>query len=86
MELFNTVTRNNDIVILTGLRRVGKTSLMKLYIERLLLNVSPNYILYISLDSYAFSQMSIMDIIELFRGEHKIPRKDKIYRNIAFKF
>ncbi len=79
LELFNKSSKNKDIVILTGLRRVGKTSLMKLYIEKLLTRISADRILYISLDSYAFSQISIMDIIELFRGEHKIPRNDKIY-------
>jgi predicted AAA+ superfamily ATPase len=31
--------KRKDIAILTGLRRIGKTTLMKLFIERLIKNV-----------------------------------------------
>ncbi len=71
---------NKQIIALTGLRRVGKTTLMKLIIKELIKNgTAPKYILYVSLDDYLFHQNSIIDIINEYRKLHKLKIKEKIY-------
>ncbi len=69
-----------QIVVLTGLRRVGKTTLMKLIIEELIESgVSPNHILYVSLDDYLLHKNSIQEVVNEFRTIHKIKIEEKIY-------
>lgn len=71
---------NNHIITLTGLRRVGKTSLMKLIIKELIENeIAPNNIFYISLDDYVLQKNSIIDIVNEFRTLHKLRMADKVY-------
>ena len=71
---------NKQIIILTGLRRVGKTSLMKLVIKDLLTSeIKPENILYVSLDDYLLSKNSIIEIINEFRKLHKLKIEEKIY-------
>ena len=68
------------IIILTGLRRVGKTSLMKLIINELICSkIEPNHILYISLDDYLLHKNNIIEIINEFRQLHKIKIEEKIF-------
>ena len=68
------------IIILTGLRRVGKTSLMKLIIDELLAqNIEANHIFYISLDDYLIQKNTIIEIVNEFRKLHKIKVEEKIY-------
>ena len=68
------------IIILTGLRRVGKTSLMKLIIDELISkNIEADHILYISLDDYLLRHNSILEIINEFRELHKIKIEEKVY-------
>jgi len=72
---------NKDIVFLTGLRRVGKTSILKDFIS-LLINVktiNPKYIFYISLDLIALNHMSITEIIKEYKKIHKISSSKKLY-------
>jgi len=73
--------KRKDIAILTGLRRIGKTTLMKLLIERLIKshNIEPKRIFYISLDSYGLEHYSIMEIIDEYRKIHKLPFAEQIY-------
>ena len=68
-----------SIEMITGLRRVGKTALMKLLIEELLSEISADNILYISLAAYGLEKYSIHDILEEFRKLHKHPRNRKLY-------
>ncbi len=69
-----------QIVILTGLRRVGKTTLMKLIIEELITKGVPHrHILYVSLDDYLLHKNSIIEIVNEFRKIHKIKIEEKIY-------
>jgi len=68
---------NRHIIILTGLRRVGKTSLMKLMIRELD-DVNPNHIFYISLDDYLVHNYSILELVNEFRKLHKIKIEEKI--------
>ena len=69
-----------QIIILTGLRRVGKTTLMKLIIEELISKgVNPKYILYVSLDDYLLHKSNILEIVNEFRKVHKIKIEEKIF-------
>jgi len=53
LSRLNKYLRQKQIVILTGLRRVGKTTLMKLIIKELLAtNIDKEHIFYVSLDDY----------------------------------
>ena len=71
---------NKSIIFLTGLRRVGKTSLMKLLISHLIQHkVEPKYILYISLDDYILKDNSLEEILTEYRKAHKISLDKKIY-------
>ena len=71
---------DKTIVILTGLRRVGKTTIMKLFIQKLLQKgVSPTHIFYVSLDDYALEKPSIMDIVSDYRKLHKLHLDERVY-------
>ena len=73
--------KNDQIIFLTGLRRIGKTSLMKLLIENLISHqgIDSSRILYISLDDYSLFKSSILDIVEEFRKIHEISFQEKIF-------
>jgi len=73
--------KRKDIAILTGLRRIGKTTLMKLFIEKLIKNhdIEPKRIFYISLDTYGLEHYSIMEIIDEYRKIHKLSFSEEIY-------
>jgi len=69
-----------QIIILTGLRRVGKTTLMKLIIEELIAKgIDSKHILYVSLDDYLLHKNNILEIVNEFRKVHKIKIEEKIY-------
>ncbi len=69
-----------QIIILTGLRRVGKTTLMKLIIEELITKgIDSKHILYVSLDDYLLHKNNILEIVNEFRQVHKIKIEEKIY-------
>ena len=59
--------KSKDIVLLTGLRRVGKTTLLKQIIMELLKTEKPEHIFYISLDSVILEQMNILEIVDKYR-------------------
>ena len=70
-----------DIIFLTGLRRVGKTSIMKNFIAMLINQhgIDPKEIFYISLDLYALDDYTIGDILNEYRKIHKLPSQQKVY-------
>ena len=72
---------SKEILFLTGLRRVGKTTLLKLFIRHLIEieKISPKHIFYISLDDYLVAKKSILEIVEEYRKVHKIRFREKIY-------
>lgn len=71
---------NKQIIVLTGLRRVGKTTLMKLLIKRLIKKeIKSDHILYVSLDDYMLTANSIIDIINEFRKIHKLKVEERIF-------
>lgn len=68
-----------DVEILTGLRRVGKTSIMKLFIAELCQSFDPKKILYASLDSISLEKLQISELVREFRKIHQHKRDEKIY-------
>lgn len=70
-----------DIVILSGLRRIGKTTAMKILIKDLIneYHISPKKIFYISLDDYLLSSQSILEIVDEYRKCQRIKFEEKIY-------
>ena len=70
-----------DIILLTGLRRTGKTTLMKMAIQALIRDygVKPSYIFYCSLDYYGLEHYSIMEIVEEFLKLQKISTSEKTF-------
>ena len=75
-----TLLPEKTVVILTGLRRIGKTTLLKLFIQRLLdKGIPPSHIFYVSLDDYSLRQLSILDIISEYREIHRLSLSTKVY-------
>ncbi len=81
LEEMERVANNRDIIFLTGLRRVGKTSILKNFIDTLVnqKGIHPKEIFYISLDLYALDSYSIGEIVDEYRKIHKIPGDRKVY-------
>jgi predicted AAA+ superfamily ATPase len=72
---------SRDILMLTGLRRVGKTTIMKMLIHHLLISaqVRPQQILYLSLDDYRLFSVTLADIIDAVRKLHRLRFDEKLY-------
>jgi uncharacterized protein len=67
------------IVMVTGLRRVGKTTLLRQLIDDMLADVAPADIFYVSLDAYGLESYSIHEIVEQYRMLHRHQSDRKIY-------
>jgi len=72
---------NKDVILLTGLRRVGKSTLLKQLIFSLINdhNIDSKKICYLSLDSFSFKDKSISDLVREFRKIHNLKINEKIY-------
>ena len=71
---------SKDVVLLTGLRRVGKTTLMHQLIHRLIEgDVPPDRVLYVSLDNLALKDRTILDIVEAFRRMNGLGHEERTY-------
>lgn len=79
LEFLKQNTKNKDIIILIGLRRVGKTSLLKNHIARLLINIEPKFIFYASLDSMTLEKFSLNEILREYRKIHQLKRNEKLW-------
>lgn len=71
--------KSKEILFITGLRRIGKTTIMFQLIKYLLNKIPPEDILYLRLDSVKFIDISIGELIEKYREIHKKSFDDKIY-------
>jgi len=71
--------QNRYIEIFTGLHRIGKTSIMKIIIDRLInqKNIPSQHIFFVSLDFYKIEHLSILDLVEEYMKIHKIPFSKK---------
>lgn len=81
LDLLKKHFSSKQIVFLTGLRRVGKTTLLKIVINNLIKeeSIDPKRIFYISLDEYALSKKTILEVVDEYRKMNKISVKEKIY-------
>lgn len=82
--IFSMLKKNltiKQITILTGLRRVGKTTLMKQVIQYLIVEkkVDPKLIFYASLDDYLLANSNILEIIEEYRKINGVAFSEKMY-------
>ncbi len=68
-----------DIVFITGLRRTGKTTIMHQMIERLLSEIDPKMIFYVSLDNYALKDHSILEIVDEYRRLQGLSHRDSVH-------
>lgn len=81
LSLLENHLNDNEIVILTWLRRIGKTSIMKLFIQELIEKYKVNslHIFYISCDIYGLEKYSLLDLVREFRKIHGIKLTEQIY-------
>jgi hypothetical protein len=81
LTILKSYLRSKQIVFLTGLRRVGKTTCMKMLINHLIANagINPAKILYLSLDDYLLKDKSIIELVEEYRKIMKISFSEKIF-------
>lgn len=81
LSLLKEQLNRQEIKFLMGLRRVGKTTLMKLFIRYLIESetTKPSHIFYVSLDDYVLEKYSIVDLIEEFRKIHRHKYDEKLY-------
>lgn len=72
---------SRQIVFLTGLRRVGKTTLFKLFIKRLVEthHIAPRLIFYVSVDDYLLAKHSIIELVEEYRKIQKVLAGEEAY-------
>lgn len=71
--------RRRKVTILTGLRRVGKTTLLFQTIDELLKEVAPEDILFVSLDHPGLRMHALDDILREHRKIHGHPRDRRLY-------
>ncbi len=69
----------NDVLLITGLRRVGKTTLVYQLVEELLREVDPKRIFYVSLDNLALKDYTILEIVDEYRKIQSLRHNDFVY-------
>jgi len=81
MDALAASLKTRDIVFLTGLRRIGKSTLLKLLIRRLISEegVMPQNIFYISLDDYLLAKYNILELTDEFRKVNGLAFSEKVY-------
>lgn len=80
LSSIRTFLKKKGILFLTGLRRVGKTTLLKLIIDELIKSsVNPSRIFYVSLDDYLLRSVSIVELVNEYRKLHKLKTSNFIY-------
>ena len=77
-KIIENIDRKN-VVIVTGIRRVGKTTLIKQAISEVLKKVPAKNVFYVSLDNFEFEEYTIKEIIEAYRERNKISIDEKAY-------
>lgn len=81
LDFFERSFRRKDIEFITGLRRVGKTTILKQIIEFLIKEkkIDSKNICYLSMDSYSFMNSSIHDLVAKFQEISQLRIDEKIY-------
>lgn len=72
--------KSKEIILLTGLRRIGKTTIIQQTIKHLLDNkIKPGDIFFVRLDSFNLLEFNIHQLIEEYRKIHKKSSSDFFY-------
>jgi len=72
--------QQKEITFLLGMRRIGKTTILKQAIGRLLAKgVAPQDVFFVNLDSFSLMDFSIHDLVERYRQIHKKGARDFFY-------
>ncbi len=81
IERLTTQFSNKDIVFLTGLRRIGKTTALKLLIKHLIeeKEIDAKKIFYVSLDDYLLSKKTVLEIVDEYRKIHRIKFAERVF-------
>jgi len=80
LDLMDHYFQMDLIVLLTGLRRIGKTSLLKLFIKRLIeKGIDSRKIFYVSMDDYLLDSKSVIEIVDDFRRIQRMTKDSRIY-------
>ncbi len=80
LQLLLKEVEKSGITFVTGLRRVGKTTLLKQIIGTLLENgLDRKRILFLSLDHPALGKISILELVEKYRQMFNLSSKEKLY-------
>ncbi len=80
IQLFQWID-NPAVILLTGLRRTGKTTLLKCLADHLIntKDIKKEKVFYLSMDDYQLQSYSIIDIIDEYRKLHRLAYEEKIY-------
>ncbi|TET91441.1 MAG: ATP-binding protein [Methanomassiliicoccales archaeon] len=70
---------SKDVVLITGLRRVGKTTLMLQLVHRLLEEMDSRLIFYVSLDHIGLKERSIIETVDGYRAANGLKHDDFVY-------
>ena len=70
-----------DVILLTGLRRVGKTTLMRELVHHLLFErgVPADQVMYASLDAYPLHGVALEELVDEFRKLHRHPFDRRLF-------
>lgn len=79
LSLMKQELQTKQIVFLSGLRRVGKTTLLKQLIHYLLSTTEPKRIFYLTMDFISFKDKTIHQLVEEYRKMHSIGLETPIY-------
>ncbi len=79
LDVLEKAVSQKSVTFITGLRRVGKTSLMKMLIEKLAKRVDSKQILYLSLDSISLEKYETLELIREYRKLHSLRRNRKLF-------
>lgn len=72
-------TETKPIILIAGLRRTGKTTLMKAHIRKLLKEVEAKHLFYASLDSLVLENFKVSEILREYRKVHDLRIDEKVY-------
>ncbi len=81
LDILTGQLKNRRLIFMSGLRRVGKTTFMRIMIDHLIRNekVPPPFIFYLSLDNYMFRDKTLAGLIEKYRQVQNLPHDRYVY-------
>ena len=75
------LAQSPEVILLTGLRRVGKTITLKCLVQYLIeqQQVNPKHCLYVSMDDYQLKNYTLNEVINSYRQLQRLSSKEIIY-------